>query len=46
MIYTTSAAQKDKDKMMQLGAVDYVVKQADFLLLKETLRTIFLEVAG
>jgi CheY-like chemotaxis protein len=41
VIYTTSADQKDRDEMHQLGAADYVVKQADFFLLKEHLHTIF-----
>lgn len=41
IIYTTSTNQKDRDEMMQLGAADYVIKQADFSLLKENLHAIF-----
>ena len=41
VIYTTSTNQKDKDEMQQLGATDYISKQADFWLLKENLLAIF-----
>lgn len=41
IIYTTSSTPEDKDDMMQLGATDYITKQADFSLLKDNLQTIF-----
>ncbi len=40
IIYTTSSNEKDREAMMQLGAVNYMVKQADFYSLKENLITI------
>ncbi|HVG13532.1 MAG TPA: response regulator [Chitinophagaceae bacterium] len=42
VIYTTSDNEKDRHEMLQLGAMDYVVKQASFSLLMENLHTIFL----
>lgn len=41
VIYSTSTNQKERDEMLQLGATDYIVKHADFFLLKENLLTIF-----
>ena len=40
IVYTTSTDQRDKDEMKQLGAMDYLVKQSDFLLLKNQLNEI------
>ena len=40
VIYTTSSEEKDKDDMKQLGAMDYMVKQFNFSLLKKQLRQI------
>ena len=45
VVYTTSTYQKDRDEMLQLGAADYIFKQADFLLLKENLHNIFALIA-
>jgi CheY-like chemotaxis protein len=46
IIYTTSADQNDNDEMIQLGALDYLIKQPDFAALKENLSRIFLLVDG
>ena len=40
VIYTTSSEEKDRDDMKQLGAMDYLVKQFDFSLLKKQLKQI------
>ena len=40
VIYTTSDNEKDRDELMDLGATDYLVKQADFSALKEELSRI------
>lgn len=40
IIYTTSSNPKDMVEMNQLGALDYVIKQFDFAILKEKLKTI------
>ncbi|MGZ5133870.1 MAG: response regulator [Flavitalea sp.] len=43
VIYSTSSNKKDMEEMLQLGAVDYLVKQADYLLLKENLSRMILK---
>ena len=37
VIYSTSSNEKDKTEMLQLGAAKYLVKDADFSLLKQNL---------
>lgn len=41
IVYTTSSNEKDRQEMMQLGAMDYIVKQPDFTALKETINQLF-----
>jgi CheY-like chemotaxis protein len=41
VIYTTSSDPGDREEMMKLGAMDYIVKQSDFALLKENVLTLF-----
>lgn len=40
VIYSTSTNQMERNEMLQLGAADYIDKQADFSLLKEKLLVI------
>ncbi|MBC7826605.1 MAG: response regulator [Chitinophagaceae bacterium] len=40
VIYTTSSNSRDMEKMNELGAMDYLVKQFDYSILKEKLKTI------
>ena len=41
IIYTTSENSKEREELQLLGASDYLVKQSDFVLLKENLVKIF-----
>ena len=40
IIYSTSSNKKEMDEIMKLGAAGYLVKQSDYLVLKEQLQTI------
>ena len=40
IIYSTSSNPRDMEELQHLGATDYLVKQVDFSILKEKLRTI------
>jgi CheY-like chemotaxis protein len=42
IIYSTSTAQKDKEKAKQLGAAYYLPKPSNFNILCESLRELFL----
>ncbi|MGZ5254240.1 MAG: hypothetical protein ACXWV4_07775, partial [Flavitalea sp.] len=44
IIYTTSENSKEREELQQLGAMDYLVKQAEFSILKDHLLKIFSEV--
>jgi response regulator RpfG family c-di-GMP phosphodiesterase len=41
IIYTTSSNDKDKEAMMALGALDYIVKEPNLLILKEKMIHLF-----